>query len=158
MKGRRIGVTTAYTIPRRKYSWRLGSVSGKSMLPGSIALSTSLSVFTRNMFFRWKITRGFNLRISPAIPAQPSTIIYVIKKVAFIGIDTPIFRGILHERKQNAIELQTSSKTNVLLSQKSAAFSYLLMSSKEALVYSLCRNNKKNIRLFYNFAPFKLNG
>jgi hypothetical protein len=38
---------------------------------------------------------GFNLRISPAIPAHPSTIIYVMKKVAFIGMETPIVLGIL---------------------------------------------------------------
>jgi hypothetical protein len=95
MKGRRIGVTTAYTSPNRKYNWRLGRVSGKSTLPGFIAFSLSLSVFTRNMFFRWNITNGFNRRISLAMPAHPSTIIYVIKKVAFIGMETPMVLGIL---------------------------------------------------------------
>ena len=90
-------MTTAYTSPRRKYSCRDGRFSPSPMLPGSIALSLSLSVFTINMFFRWYITRGFTRRISFAIPAQPSTIMYVMKNVAFIGIATPIVLGILQK-------------------------------------------------------------
>lgn len=74
----------------------------KAKQPGSIACSLSLSVLTKNVFFKWKMIKGTNLRISAAIPAQPSTIIYVMKNVAFIGIETPAVIGILkqlHMRK-----------------------------------------------------------
>lgn len=67
--------------------------------PGSMACSLSFSVFTKNVFFKWKTTKGTNLKISAAMPDQPSTITYVMKKVAFIGIDTPTVCGILHSSK-----------------------------------------------------------
>jgi len=41
------------------------------------------------------MTNGFNRRTSAAIPDQPSTIMYVMKNVAFIGMDSPITSGIL---------------------------------------------------------------
>jgi hypothetical protein len=52
-----------------------GSDVAKSKQPGSIACSLSCSVLTKNVFLRWNITNGTNLRISTAIPDQPSTII-----------------------------------------------------------------------------------
>jgi hypothetical protein len=95
MKGRRIGVTTAYTSPRRKYNCIRGSVVPKSKLPGSMACSRSCSVLTKKAFFIWNMTSGFNLRTSAATPAHPSTIKYVMKNVAFMGIDSPTVSGIL---------------------------------------------------------------
>jgi len=89
MKGRRKGVTGAYTCPSTKYNWMRGSDVENSKLPGSIAFSLSCSVFTKNVFLRWKVINGDNLRISAAIPAQPSTIMYVMKNVAFMGIVLP---------------------------------------------------------------------
>lgn len=82
-------MTGAYTCPSMKYNWMRGSDVAKSKLPGSIALSLSCSVFTKKAFFRWKVINGTNLRTSAAIPAQPSTIMYVIKNVAFMGIVLP---------------------------------------------------------------------
>jgi hypothetical protein len=43
----------------------------------------------------WNMTNGFNLRTSAAMPDHPSTIMYVMKKVAFMGIDSPTVSGIL---------------------------------------------------------------
>jgi hypothetical protein len=110
MNGRRIGVTTAYTSPSKKYNCRDGRFSPNPILPGFIAFSLSLSVFTINMFFKWYITNGFTRRISLAIPAHPSTIMKVMKNVAFIGMATPIVLGILHKEDvfiQNPIHLTT---------------------------------------------------
>lgn len=90
-----MGVTAEYTSPSKKYNCMRGSDVAKVKEPASIASSLSFSVFTKNVFFRWKIISGVNLTISAAIPDQPSTIMYVIKKVAFIGMDTPTVFGIL---------------------------------------------------------------
>lgn len=64
-------------------------------LPGYIASSLSLSVFTKKKFFKWYMTNGLTIRISAAIPAHPSTIMYVIKNVALIGMAAPIVFGML---------------------------------------------------------------
>ncbi|KAI4349549.1 hypothetical protein L6164_010127 [Bauhinia variegata] len=89
MKGRSMGVTGAYTCPSMKYNCIRGSDVAKAGEPGSITCSLSSSVLTKNAFFRWNVINGVNLRISPAIPDQPSTIIYVMKNVAFMGIVLP---------------------------------------------------------------------
>lgn len=96
MKGSNKGVTVEYTRPSRKYNCIRGSDAANSMHPGFVASSLSFSVFTKKAIFKWYIIRGTNLTISRAIPAQPSIMMYVMKKVAFIGIDTPIVFGILH--------------------------------------------------------------
>jgi hypothetical protein len=51
------------------------------------------------------MTNGFNRRTSAATPAQPSTIMYVMKNVAFMGIDSPTTSGILEstEMKNDSI-------------------------------------------------------
>lgn len=89
MKGRSKGVTGAQTCPSMKYNWIRGSDVAKFKLPGSIAFCLSCSVFTKNVFLRWNVINEDNLRISPAIPAHPSIIMYVMKNVAFMGIVLP---------------------------------------------------------------------
>jgi hypothetical protein len=72
-----------------KYNWIRGSDVAKSKLPGSIAFFLSCSVCTKNVFFTWNVINEAILIISPAIPAHPSIIMYVMKNVAFMGIVLP---------------------------------------------------------------------
>lgn len=79
---------TEYTRPIKKYSCSWGSDSAKEIVPGEVACSLSLSVLQKNILMIWYFTRGFSRSISPAGPDHPSTMIYVMKKDAFCGIDT----------------------------------------------------------------------
>ena len=83
-----------------------------------MALSLSLSVFTKKAFHRWKTTRGLNRSISAAMPAHPSITIYVTKNNAFCATESPIKLGILHfyedRISQNGVSISNflgSSKT-----------------------------------------------
>jgi hypothetical protein len=87
MKGSKNGVTAAYTRPSKMYSCILGSLESKQILLDPVPLlDLSFSVLTRKKFFRWKNSSGVSFNISLAIPVQPSTITYIMKKVAFIGM------------------------------------------------------------------------